>query len=254
MSELPAPDQLLASAIKFLIEADDRDSASVLLACTAESVWENADGSNWNSTRAMSVGLRGPAPSYKLLLDYYRTEEGSIARRVYSGFEALRPFGWEMGEVTIRAELIELDEEWLAELTELARGKTVNNQAAAAKAGHVYSGLRFQSKSELKIAEALDRAGVMYFPLCIARLNDGKNRVNREPDFLVCHGGKWGIIEVDGEPYHLPTRTVHDHDRDRLFKAHGVVVVEHFDSKPCYYTPNAVVKQFLGILENAKGA
>jgi hypothetical protein len=59
-------------------------------------------------------------------------------------------------------------------------------------------------------------------------------RQNREADFLVCHKGKWGILEVDSPSSHPPTRTVKDHERDRLFKAHGIRVVEHFDAGECW--------------------
>ena len=75
--------------------------------------------------------------------------------------------------------------------------------------------------------------------------------MNREPDFLVCLGGKWGILEVDGEPFHPASRTVEDHERDRLFKQHGIRVVEHFDATKCYEAPQTVVKKFLEILKQA---
>lgn len=248
---LPEPDQLHASAVKFLIEDNDGEAASVLLACRIERVYEATSGYN-GSQSLMCVNLRGPAPAYNLLKNWYNTDTNSIARRVCAAFEALRPHGWALGGMTIRAELVELDKEWLAELAELARGKSVDNQASDRNAPHTYSGLRFRSVSEIRIAEALDRAGVMYFPLCKGRMNSGRNRVNREPDFLICHRGKWGILEVDGEPYHPPSRTVEDHTRDRLFKGHGIVVVEHFDAKHCYDIPDEVVKRFLALLENAR--
>ncbi len=75
--------------------------------------------------------------------------------------------------------------------------------------------------------------------------------MNREPDFLVCLGGKWGILEVDGEPFHPASRTVEDHERHRLFKQHGIRVVEHFDATKCYEAPQTVVKKFLEILKQA---
>ena len=45
-----------------------------------------------------------------------------------------------------------------------------NNQAASATNPVLWNGLRFRSKSEVKIAEALDNAKVLYLPNCIARL------------------------------------------------------------------------------------
>jgi very-short-patch-repair endonuclease len=57
-----------------------------------------------------------------------------------------------------------------------------------------------------------------------------------------------GILEVDGEPFHPPTRTVQDHERDRLFRDHGIRVVEHFDASQCFEAPDKVVERFLRLL------
>ena len=112
-----------------------------------------------------------------------------------------------------------------------------------------WNNLGFRSASEIKIAQALDKAGVLFLPNCKARLGSGEDRLNREPDFLVCHNGKWGILEVDGEPFHSLTRTVQDHERDRLFKIHGITVAEHYDASKCFNNPDEVVNEFLRILD-----
>jgi very-short-patch-repair endonuclease len=101
------------------------------------------------------------------------------------------------------------------------------------------------------VAQALDRAGVLFLPNCRARLNLNDKRTNREADFLVCHHGKWGILEVDGEPFHPPSRTVQDHERDRLFQKHGIKTIEHYDATRCYNAPSDVVAEFLQLLSNA---
>lgn len=127
----------------------------------------------------------------------------------------------------------------------------VSNQAVDAGEARVWQHLRFRSESELRVAQALDRTGVLFLPNCMARLGPAEHRENREPDFLICADGKWGILEVDGEPFHPPARTVHDHERARLFKAHGVRVVEHFDAGACYRDPDRVVRMFLELLRRA---
>jgi hypothetical protein len=127
--------------------------------------------------------------------------------------------------------------------------RTIHNQGIGAR--YTWEKLRFRSKEEVEIAEALERAGVLFFPNCKARLNTPEGRDNQEPDFLICHNGKLGILEVDGEPWHPPSRTVHDHERDRLFKVHGIRVVEHYDANRCFEQPDIVVQEFLEILKNA---
>ena len=53
----------------------------------------------------------------------------------------------------------------------------------------------------------------------------------------------------NGEPFHPATRTVEDHKRDRLFRSHGIQVVEHFDATECYKDPDRVVRDFLKLLK-----
>jgi uncharacterized protein YjbI with pentapeptide repeats len=117
------------------------------------------------------------------------------------------------------------------------------------KAPHQWNGFYFRSKTEIKIAEALDRAGVLFYPNNKARLNQAEFRVNKESDFLIFQAGKFGILEVDGRPYHQTAAD--DHERDRLFKRHGIRVIERFDSKRCWDEPDKVVQEFLELLSQA---
>jgi hypothetical protein len=107
-----------------------------------------------------------------------------------------------------------------------------------------WQNLYFSSVSEVKIAQALDRVGVLFFPNCRGRLTTKQGRRNRECDFLVCNDGIWGILEVDGAPYHPPCRAAEDHKRDGFFLDHGVWV-HRFDSNECFKYPDDVVQRFL---------
>ena len=101
-----------------------------------------------------------------------------------------------------------------------------------------------RSVSEAKIAQALDRAGVLFFPNCVGRLSTLGGRRNLECDFLVCYEGWWAILEVDGEPFHPRDRAAEDHKRDGFFLDQGVLV-HRFDSNECYKSPDEVVRRFL---------
>jgi hypothetical protein len=144
----------------------------------------------------------------------------------------------------------DIDPDWRQELLEIARGKGAHNQAVKDAHARTWKNLRFRSQSEIRIAQAFDDAGVFFLPNCMGRLGAPTERRNREADFLVCQDAKWGILEVDGEPFHPPSRTVQDHERDRLFKAQGLRVIEHFDASRCFEKPNEVVQEFLKILCN----
>jgi hypothetical protein len=114
----------------------------------------------------------------------------------------------------------------------------------------MWQNLSFSSISEVKIAQALDRVGVLFFPNCRGRLTTTQGRQNRECDFLVCYEGIWGILEVDGEPFHPVSRAAEDHKRDGFFLDHGVWV-HRFDSDECFKSPDNVVRRFLQRLKRS---
>jgi very-short-patch-repair endonuclease len=98
----------------------------------------------------------------------------------------------------------------------------------------------------MKLAQALDRTGVLFIPSSRARFTTSGSggRDNREVDFLVCSAGRWGVLEVDG-PHHSAD---HDKWRDERFRAHGVEVIARFPSDRCHDDPRGVVEEFLAVL------
>ncbi len=254
--QVSSDDQLLASAASFLIEGQEEDAASVLLSCSL-SVGESDDTCSpirfvdeefgYDAECALYVKLACPRAAYEILRD----DNHLITRAVRHALEAVIPDGTYIGHLTVHAELIDIDSDWRTELLEIARGKGVHNQAVMAKSVRIWKNLRFRSQSEVRIAQTLDHMDVLFLPNCMARLGSAAGRRNREADFLICYEGEWGILEVDGEPFHPPTRTVEDHERDRLFRSHGILVVEHFDASECYKNPEKVVETFLKILKRA---
>jgi len=104
-----------------------------------------------------------------------------------------------------------------------------------------YKGMVFRSKTEVRIARALEHANIVYLPPTKARLNIEKGRQSREVDFLIFEGGRWGMLEVDG-PWH--TQTSND-ARDALMRANGLVHIQRFDSDRCYHHPDVVIHEFL---------
>ncbi|MDM3849349.1 MAG: pentapeptide repeat-containing protein [Aphanizomenon gracile PMC627.10] len=128
---------------------------------------------------------------------------------------------------------------------------TSNNQGVQFRSDrkiHIWQRLRFRSKTEIKIAEALDRTGVLFVPNSLARLTTSKGRENKEADFLICYNGKWGVLEVDG-PFHTAERRVEEQERERIFKKNGIKVVERFDAERCYNNPDEVVQEFFKMID-----
>jgi hypothetical protein len=72
--------------------------------------------------------------------------------------------------------------------------------------------LTFRSRVEIAIYDELARRKLLFFPNAAAVLG-GAKALKREPDFLICDRGRWGILEVMGDQYHK--NAAKDHDRGR---------------------------------------
>ncbi|MBS1894712.1 MAG: hypothetical protein JST59_25710 [Actinobacteria bacterium] len=150
-----------------------------------------------------------------------------------------RTIGWALGEALDG----HLNEWSLAP----GPGRSWSNQGIAAP--YRWRGMLFRSKTECRMAAALDRVNVAFWPNCRARLGTVPDlRETRESDFLVLVEGKVGILEVDGDEFHPPESAHEDHARDRAFRQHGIRVVERFSASECWATPDQVVAEFLALL------
>lgn len=114
-----------------------------------------------------------------------------------------------------------------------------------------HDGLRFRSRTETRIYDELKKRAVLFFPNAAAIL--GGTDTRREPDFLICQSGKWGILEVMGEDYHPAKTAMQDHERARLFKRYGLYYIEFYPATRCYTSPAEVVDEFLRGLESFRG-
>jgi hypothetical protein len=121
-----------------------------------------------------------------------------------------------------------------------------------------HDGLRFRSKGEIAIYEELKRRNVLFFPNPAAVLGTvgtefGARVAKKEPDFLICYKGKWGILEINGDDYHNGVvQTARDHDRARQFQHYGVFFIQAYDLNRCKKDPMGVVDEFLKLLADHK--
>lgn len=128
----------------------------------------------------------------------------------------------------------------------------LNAGSLASQAALEHDGLRFRSRAEIQIYDALKRRHVLFFPNAAAVLGGRAGEDKKEPDFLVCLDGKWGLLEVMGEAFHPSATATKDHDRARLFKDYGLVVIEFYDASRCSSQPEAVVDDFLRRLQQSQ--
>jgi hypothetical protein len=117
----------------------------------------------------------------------------------------------------------------------------------ASRAPIEYNGMRFRSHTETRIAEALDEANVLYFPLPVAV----RHRVRFEVDFLVIHKGRVGVLEVDG-PTHKPTTRAYEDSRAAWFEKSGIALFRHYPVSAVDDGPAAVIEDFLNDLRGPR--
>jgi hypothetical protein len=260
MFDMP-PEVLQASAIQFLIDDRQEKAAKVLLSCTLDYTLEGSPDDP--AETIVKITLSAPRPVYKILLYGYDNEEWFIPLEtpkeyiaecrgttwfIQEAFMALMPAYCGLGKIHVRAQLVEINPQWKKEFQAILERTDIHNQGvqfSAEQPVHIWKNLRFRSQTEIRVAEALDCAGVLFLPNCRARLGF-KTRENREADFLVCCDGKWGILEIDSDRFHKSAAD--DHERDRLFKAHGIYFIDHVDQGECWENADGVVKKFLYLL------
>jgi hypothetical protein len=237
-------EQLLAGAVQYLIAGNENAAAVLLLSST---LTLEATGYDWGQDK-ITFRLTGPRSIY----DVIEGDSNETGDQISSALRAVLPSGFLFDRVSARMELVAVEPGWRQELRDVARGTEIHNQAVNADVPRLWNNLRFRSESEVRIAIALDAFGVLFFPNCLGRVGPQEQRRRREADFLICHNNKWGILEVDGEPFHPPERKVQEDERDRLFKHHGILVIEHFDATECFNNAPEVVQRFLMIMEKQR--
>ena len=156
--------------------------------------------------------------------------------------------------IETKMNLLEVEEDWKEEMRRLISEAKGSNQGVvtekvAKREGrdtHTYNEMTFGSKSEIRIAQELETRDLLFFPLPLGvRAETGDRwKDRREPDFLVCQNGTWGILEV---AYH-PDRYEKDAEKAGWFKEMGILCVEHVTAERCYNQPADVVDDFLNVL------
>lgn len=236
MSEQDYWERVLKGIILRLHNQNNSQLASHLIDCDIIGTWCNQDF----NVDYYQVSIIAEPKDFDFLLPQEK-DLHEIIKHILRG----DPSPTRCSSLTISLALPEIEEGWRDTLRTVLSGENILNQGVlTSKAPLEYKGLYFRSKTEIKIAEALNRLNILYFPLPVACY---KGR-NREPDFLICtQTGKWGILEVQGEPYHPASRADQDHDRARAFMHFGIPV-QFYPSEKCYNNPDWVIQDFLKVI------
>jgi very-short-patch-repair endonuclease len=114
-----------------------------------------------------------------------------------------------------------------------------------------WGGMYFRSECEIKIAQALDKSGLLFFANVRGRINEDNLPVSSpqingrvELDFLIFNQGKALILEVDGNHHQEGGQTLRDYIRDRVLLSENIPTVR-FTAQECFNNPTAVVKEVM---------
>lgn len=95
-----------------------------------------------------------------------------------------------------------------------------------------WGGLYLRSEAEQKIAEALDKAGVLFFANARGRVglkdnivSDGQLTGRVEVDFLILHQCRCLVLEVDGAHHNEEGQIIRDYAKDRVLLKFGLSTV-----------------------------
>lgn len=247
--DIPPDEAVLEHALEFLRQRSETAAIAILTQCAVhvrtDATIQDGDGPD---VSVVEMEIRGPSG----VLGTLQNAQAVVTRAIHAALRQALPEACWIERVVCHAVATADagDPATSAALQADAAAEPfpASNQGTRELAVHWWNGLRFNSETEVRVAEALEQAGVLFLPNCLARLGSPGGRVNREADFLVCHEGVWGVLEVDGQSFHPASRTAEEHERDRLFKAHGILIVEHFDAARCFSDPAGVVRNFLHVL------
>ena len=167
------------------------------------------------------------------------------------------PYCWRRSKrdkIQLGLNLKEYDENWKEVIRDLIAHPKPRNQGIVSEAAFrkrersliSYNEMKFASKSEIRIAQILEDKSILFFPLPLAVKYEKGNiyHDHREPDFLICDDGRWGILEV---AYH-PGRYEKDAEKEHWWNRSGVLCVKHYTAERCYKEPQIVVQEFLEYL------
>lgn len=164
-------------------------------------------------------------------------------QRLIKVLNAFTPSQWgiDFSYVSIEAKLEKAYDEWRNDILKELIGQGINNQANFASSNHPmfeYKGIKFRSKSELKLAPEFEASNVLFFPLPLAVCGND----HKEPDFLVCKNGKFAILEVITDYFHPSVEK--EAERTTWFQNHHISI-RSYPATQCYNTPKEVVTDFL---------
>ena len=246
--------------VQYLITLGRKDAAAIAIECEISMVINGEYDRNWVNKVKIAV----PTSSYSYVTS--DDELGFFLRETLVNVMDGQYYSkWDLfldrdifNDLTFRILLTEPSEDWKNIIRRLIFAPTDSNQGIVSekafarenKSLYLYNEMKFASQAEIRVAQELENRKVLFFPLPLAiRAETGTfYKDHREPDFLVCLDGAWGILEVS----HHSNRYEQDSEKAVWFKNSGILCVEHYTSERCNKETGKVVSEFLATLARYK--
>lgn len=252
MHELP--ERIYRTLLHALLENKSPEIAAVLVDGDLEIQWlDNGNLDNFTINLPLSsFNIVVNAPNFRSIIEKYLKliSQGHL----YDDYD--HPL--ELEKIKYRVKLLDVEENWKEIVKNLIINSKDANQGLITekvfsrnnKQPLIYNEMKFGSNAEVRIAQELERKRVLFFPLPLAVKSETGilHQDHREPDFLVCFNGIWGILEVSLHS----NRYEKDAEKNAWFKKSGILCVESYTAERCYNHPTVVVDEFLSILSKHK--
>jgi hypothetical protein len=183
--------------------------------------------------------------------EYVHSKQEELAAVFMAMRDVLNEIGPYIRFVSVALDQALPPENWKAQLAN-SLAQLRSNQALFSypdSPKQIFQGLYFRSKAEIGLFKALVAKGLLVLPLPVAVM--GKERLYREPDFVVFHNGKCGILELHGDKWHPPETASKEAERRRWFSTLGVKAYEVFPADLATSDPEKLIRDFLAALERA---
>lgn len=139
-------------------------------------------------------------------------------------------------------------------MTVEAQSASANGNGAEGNYSREWGGLYLRSQAEVRIAEALNQTGLLFFANARGRIGLQDTVVSNdqltgrvEADFMIFHQGKCLILEVDGQHHLEDGQVIRDYARDRVLLRAGLPTIR-FTATDCLERPHQVVSEVVSIL------
>lgn len=110
-------DQIVASAVQYLVEGGEMEVAQLLLYCDAEHVSVTGEYNHPSPHLGLIVGLRGP----RMVIDKFEEDGDWGWGRAHDAIKNTLPWGYDLDRLQIRASTHVPDANWRSDLQELIK-------------------------------------------------------------------------------------------------------------------------------------